>query len=122
MPGFGKKELKKLRGNAGDHGPVFRSRKHGAALKSVAVLRIVRQAARAGIDLAVSPPAAHASHARDRAPRFTRFRLRSVTPIYKYGPLLLRRTQRKLVPWLCDVNEVDGAAWLNSSKVERLNY
>ncbi len=64
------KQLEKLRGDAGDHDPVFRSRKRGAALKSLAVLRIVRQAARrAGIDLAVSPHwlrHAHASHALDR--------------------------------------------------------
>jgi integrase/recombinase XerD len=64
------KELGKLRGNAGEDDPVFRSRKNGAALKSVAVLRIVRHAARrAGIELAVSPHwlrHAHASHALDR--------------------------------------------------------
>jgi len=49
---------------------VFRSRKHGAALKTVAVLRIVRQAPRrAGVELPVSPHwlrHAHASHALDR--------------------------------------------------------
>jgi integrase/recombinase XerD len=64
------KELEKLRGNAGSDDPVFRSRKHGAALQTVAVLRIVRQAARrAGIEVAVSPHwlrHAHASHALDR--------------------------------------------------------
>ncbi len=64
------KQVQKLRGDAGDDAPVFRSRKHGQALKSVAVLRIVRQAARrAGIELAVSPHwlrHAHASHALDR--------------------------------------------------------
>jgi integrase/recombinase XerD len=62
--------LVELRGDAGDDDPVFRSRKHGAALQSAAVLRIVRQAARrAGIELAVSPHwlrHAHASHALDR--------------------------------------------------------
>jgi integrase/recombinase XerD len=62
--------LAKLRGEAGEDDPVFRSRKHGGALKTVAVLRIVRQAARrAGIELAVSPHwlrHAHASHALDR--------------------------------------------------------
>jgi len=62
--------LAKLRGEAGEDAPVFRSRQHGAALKTVAVLRIVRQAARrAGIELAVSPHwlrHAHASHALDR--------------------------------------------------------
>jgi len=61
--------LTKLRGEAGEDDPVFRSRKHGGALKTVAVLRIVRQAARrAGIELAVSPHwlrHAHASHALD---------------------------------------------------------
>jgi integrase/recombinase XerD len=62
--------LGKLRGTAaGDH-PLFRSRKGGTALQPVAVLRIVRQAARrAGIELAVSPHwlrHAHASHALDR--------------------------------------------------------
>jgi integrase/recombinase XerD len=64
------KQLKKMRGGAGEDDPVFRSRTRGGALKSVAVLRIVRQAARrAGIDLAVSPHwlrHAHASHALDR--------------------------------------------------------
>jgi integrase/recombinase XerD len=63
------KELDKLRGGAADD-PVFRSRKHGAALQAVAVLRIVRRAARrAGIEVAVSPHwlrHAHASHALDR--------------------------------------------------------
>jgi integrase/recombinase XerD len=52
--------------------PVFRSRKakHGGRLQPLAVLRIVRQAARrAGIELPVSPHwlrHAHASHALDR--------------------------------------------------------
>ncbi len=63
------KLMAKLRGNAGEDEPVFRSRKRGA-LQPVAVLRIVRQAARrAGIELAVSPHwlrHAHASHALDR--------------------------------------------------------
>lgn len=62
--------LSELRGEAAEDDPVFRSRKHGAALKTVAVLRIVRQAARrAGIESAVSPHwlrHAHASHALDR--------------------------------------------------------
>ena len=48
--------LSKLRGKAGEDDPVFRSRKHGGALKTVEIFRIVRQAARrAGIELAVSP-------------------------------------------------------------------
>jgi site-specific recombinase XerD len=54
---------------AGDE-PVFRSRKGGRPLRTAAVLRVVRQAAkRAGIELAVSPHwlrHAHASHALDR--------------------------------------------------------
>lgn len=58
----------------GAHGPptapVFRSRKKGGAIQPVAVLRIVRKAAaRAGIDLPVSPHwlrHAHASPALDR--------------------------------------------------------
>ena len=62
--------LSKLRGDASEDDPVFRSRKRGAALKTVAVLRIVRHAARhAGIELQVSPHwlrHAHASHALDR--------------------------------------------------------
>jgi site-specific recombinase XerD len=62
--------LAKLRGEDDEEDPVFRSRKHGAALRPLAVLRIVRQAARrAGIDAAVSPHwlrHAHASHALDR--------------------------------------------------------
>lgn len=62
-------QLEKLRGGAGEDDPVFRSRKRGA-LQTVAVLRIVRAAARrAGIELAVSPHwlrHAHASHALDR--------------------------------------------------------
>jgi len=62
--------LARLRGEDGEDDPVFRSRKHGAALRPLAVLRIVRQAARrAGIDAAVSPHwlrHAHASHALDR--------------------------------------------------------
>lgn len=62
--------LWKLRGPAGEDVPVFRSRKQGAALGPLAVLRIVRQAARrAGIAAAVSPHwlrHAHASHALDR--------------------------------------------------------
>jgi integrase/recombinase XerD len=63
--------LAKLRGQGGeeDH-PVFPSRKHGGGLRPLAVLRIVRQAARrAGIEAAVSPHwlrHAHASHALDR--------------------------------------------------------
>lgn len=64
------KQLEKLRGDAGEDDPVFRSRKRGGALQPVAVLRIVRRAARrAGIELAVSPHwlrHAHASHALDR--------------------------------------------------------
>jgi integrase/recombinase XerD len=59
-----------LRGSASGEDPIFRSRKGGAALQPLAVLRLVRAAAhRAGIDLAVSPHwlrHAHASHALDR--------------------------------------------------------
>lgn len=57
---------------AGPDEPVFRSRKgdHGGVLRPLAVLRVVRQAARrAGIELAVSPHwfrHAHASHALGR--------------------------------------------------------
>jgi integrase/recombinase XerD len=62
--------LTKLRGKAGNDDPLFRSRKHGQALTPLAVLRIVRKAARkAGIEVAVSPHwlrHAHASHALDR--------------------------------------------------------
>jgi integrase/recombinase XerD len=62
--------LAKLRGQDGDEAPVFPSRKHGGALRPLAVRRIVRQAARrAGIEAAVSPHwlrHAHASHALDR--------------------------------------------------------
>jgi integrase/recombinase XerD len=62
--------LGKLRGDSGGEAPVFPSRKHGGALRPLAVLRIVRQAARrAGIAAAVSPHwlrHAHASHALDR--------------------------------------------------------
>ncbi len=62
--------LAKIRGTAGEGEPVFRSRCHGAALSSIAILRIVRQAAlRAGIEAPVSPHwlrHAHASHALDR--------------------------------------------------------
>jgi integrase/recombinase XerD len=58
--------------NTAAHDPVFQSRKSktGGRLRSVAVLRIVRKAAaRAGIELPVSPHwfrHAHASHALDR--------------------------------------------------------
>jgi integrase/recombinase XerD len=58
--------------STGANDPVFRSRKgkHGGRLRPVAVLRIVRKAAaRAGIELPVSPHwfrHAHASHALDR--------------------------------------------------------
>jgi integrase/recombinase XerD len=62
--------LANLRGPSVEDAPVFPSRKHGAALRPLAVLRIVRQAARrAGILAAVSPHwfrHAHASHALDR--------------------------------------------------------
>jgi integrase/recombinase XerD len=62
--------LTNLRGQTGEDAPVFASRKHGAALGPLAVLRIVRQAARrAGLAAAVSPHwfrHAHASHALDR--------------------------------------------------------
>ncbi len=64
------KLLETLRGDARDEDPVFRSRKGRLALQSVAVLGVVRRAARrAGIDLPVSPHwlrHAHASHALDR--------------------------------------------------------
>src|SRR3954454_25050216 len=64
------KLLQSLRGSAGPDEPVFRSRKKGEGLQTVAVLRIVKQAGeRAGIDVPVSPHwlrHAHASHALDR--------------------------------------------------------
>jgi site-specific recombinase XerD len=65
------RNLSQLRGVPGPpSAPVFRSRKKGAAIQAVAVLRIVRKAAaRAGIELPVSPHwlrHAHASHALDR--------------------------------------------------------
>jgi integrase/recombinase XerD len=72
VPGSVWKAVLDLRRSAGAEDPVFRSRKgkNGGRLQSVAVLRIVRQAAgRAGIDLPVSPHwfrHAHASHALDR--------------------------------------------------------
>jgi integrase/recombinase XerD len=63
------KLLSSLRDDAEDRAPVFRSRKN-CALRPAAVWRIVRRAAaRAGIDLPVSPHwlrHAHASHALDR--------------------------------------------------------
>jgi integrase/recombinase XerD len=63
-------QITRLRGTAGPDVPLFRSRKKGAALQPVAVLRIVRKAAaRAGVELPVSPHwlrHAHASHALDR--------------------------------------------------------
>ena len=56
--------------HGGGHEPVFRSRKRGGPLTPIAVLRIVRQAARrAGVEGPVSPHwlrHAHASHALDR--------------------------------------------------------
>jgi integrase/recombinase XerD len=56
--------------NPAPHDPVFRSRKHGGFLQPLAILRLVRAAARgAGIGLSVSPHwfrHAHASHALDR--------------------------------------------------------
>ena len=62
--------LTRQRAQSAEGAPVFPSRKHGAALRPLAVLRIVRQAARrAGIAAAVSPHwfrHAHASHALDR--------------------------------------------------------
>lgn len=64
------KQLVGLRGSAQAGEPVFRSRKKGGALRPLAVLRVVRQAAkRAGLDAPVSPHwlrHAHASHALDR--------------------------------------------------------
>jgi integrase/recombinase XerD len=64
-------QVAKLRGSAGGADePVFRSRKKRGSLKPMAVFRIVRKAAaRAGIELPVSPHwlrHAHASHALDR--------------------------------------------------------
>ena len=63
-------QLTGLRGEDDGTQPLFRSRKKGAALTPVGVLRIVRRAARrAGIEGAVSPHwlrHAHASHALDR--------------------------------------------------------
>jgi integrase/recombinase XerD len=62
--------LECLRGSSVAMDPVFRSRKQGRELRPLAVLRIVRCAARrAGIQLDVSPHwlrHAHASHALDR--------------------------------------------------------
>ena len=59
-----------LRHEARPADPVFRSRRQGGGLKPLAVLRIVRRAARRdGIDMPVSPHwlrHAHASHALDR--------------------------------------------------------
>ena len=70
LPESVSKLLSTIRGTAGDTDPVFRSRDHGSALSTMAVLRIVRQAANhAGIELPVSPHwlrHAHASHALDR--------------------------------------------------------
>jgi integrase/recombinase XerD len=70
LPDSVAKVLGKVRGDAGQSDPVFRSRKQRGALEPAAVFRIVRQAAvRAGIELAVSPHwlrHAHASHALDR--------------------------------------------------------
>ena len=72
--------------NASTEDPVFRSRKKqaGGRLQPLAILRIVRAAAqRAGIELAVSPHwfrHAHASHALDRARRFTWCKPPSGTP------------------------------------------
>ena len=70
VPASVAKALADLRADAPDEGPVFRSRKGGETLQPAAVLRIVRlSAARAGIDLRVSPHwlrHAHASHALDR--------------------------------------------------------
>jgi integrase/recombinase XerD len=70
LPDSVAKIVGKLRGDAGQSDPVFRSRKQRGALEPAAVFRIVRQAAaRAGIELAVSPHwlrHAHASHALDR--------------------------------------------------------
>jgi integrase/recombinase XerD len=64
------KLIQDLPGTRGPDDPLFRSRKKGAALQPLGVLRIVRQAAvRAGITAAVSPHwlrHAHASHALDR--------------------------------------------------------
>ena len=64
------KQLLKLRGTAGAEEPVFRSRKKGSFLRSLAVYRVVRQAAkRAQIEGKISPHwlrHAHASHALDR--------------------------------------------------------
>lgn len=62
--------LAELRHAATADEPVFRSRKTGAGLQPLAVLRVVRAAAmRAGVELPVSPHwlrHAHASHALDR--------------------------------------------------------
>jgi len=73
LPGSVWKLVNSLRAvGAGPDDPVFgsRKRKYGGALRPLAVLRIVRQAARrAGIELPVSPHwfrHAHASHALDR--------------------------------------------------------
>jgi site-specific recombinase XerD len=70
LPASVAKLLGRLRGQAGEEDPVFRSRKWSGALEPAAVFRIVREAAaRAGIERAVSPHwlrHAHASHALDR--------------------------------------------------------
>jgi integrase/recombinase XerD len=70
LPGSVWKQLIGLRGDARPDDPVFRSRKKGAGLQTVAALRIVKRAAeRAGIGVSVSPHwlrHAHASHALDR--------------------------------------------------------
>jgi len=64
------RNVSQFRAAHGPTAPLFRSRKKGAAIQPVAVLRIVRKAAaRAGIELPVSPHwlrHAHASHALDR--------------------------------------------------------
>src|SRR3954462_5535443 len=58
------KQLQSLRGSAGTDDPVFRSRKQGGALQSVAVLRLVKAAAkRAGIPVPVSPHWLRHAHA-----------------------------------------------------------
>jgi integrase/recombinase XerD len=61
--------VQNLRGQAGPHHPVFRSRKKGGPMQPPAILQIVRKAAmRAGIYQNVSPHwlrHAHASHALD---------------------------------------------------------
>jgi integrase/recombinase XerD len=70
LPDSVRKQLLKLRGEAGGDDPVFPSRKQGEPLTASAIWRIVKKAAqRAALEMPVSPHwlrHAHASHALDR--------------------------------------------------------